>query len=577
MDNMAGGGANRGSYSGAVDSDERLLDAVRAAAARAQSAQRQVMQLQAYADSKVTNLQAAVEREHGLRLRTQAEVAILMLSMRELEASLSSHMRGWEAQNMSLLRQAQALRTLLSHSSRQQQEQMRDCGVMQARLTQVQADKEQLLLRCARLEAQRNALRREVREHIADRPFASPSCRRQEQAWQVHDSRAHAECMAGEALQIGLGRVGVQMARPRAAQAEQPWCAEAGCMEKDRGREKERRRPLVAAEVEMRFAAAERGALGLMPAHTAGAALAVAVTASDGPPSGEQTETGETAHRWQRWSRELQRAAAVRILRAQQVKAAAAGPARLPAVRDQASLLDGHHDALPVLGQHNRDLGAIRQLDFGLRKASARREVRASGGSDSTSARGRRPGCDTGGPAARCEAGDRHGTGAHCTSQPRGRDALAAGYMVGGDCGNGAPPGGVRDAGGWLGMLGGMVEQEAREAASEAVREAAAGCSAWSAEVDALTRQLARVESSLVEPHEHPSQPSWGSGAAAVPPARSGAINAAFTCVEAEIEQLQLALALATQYAEYTPVMQAQIARFSGSALADASSSVPAD
>jgi hypothetical protein len=64
---------------------------------------------------------------------------------------------------------------------------------------------------------------------------------------------------------------------------------------------------------------------------------------------------------------------------------------------------------------------------------------------------------------------------------------------------------------------------------------------------------------------------------AVAPPTRCGAIDAAFTCVEAEIEQLQLALALATQYAEYTPVMQAQIARFSGSARADASFSAVAD
>jgi hypothetical protein len=67
------------------------------------------------------------------------------------------------------------------------------------------------------------------------------------------------------------------------------------------------------------------------------------------------------------------------------------------------------------------------------------------------------------------------------------------------------------------------------------------------------------------------------SGSAAPPPARSGVIDAAFTCVEAEIEQLQLALALATQYAEYTPVMQAQIARFSVGALAEGCSSDAAE
>src|SRR6056297_2774590 len=188
MDSVVSGAASRASCSSAIDSDARLLDAVRAAAARAQSAQRQIKQLQSHADRKVTDLQAEVEREQRLRLHAQAEVTILLLSMRELEASFASHLQGSVAQNKSLLRQAQALRTVLSHSSRQQQEQMRDSGVMQARLTQLQSDQEQLLLRCARLEAQRNGLRREVRELRADR-LEVFSCHRQEQAWHVHHDR----------------------------------------------------------------------------------------------------------------------------------------------------------------------------------------------------------------------------------------------------------------------------------------------------------------------------------------------------------------------------------------------------
>lgn len=547
--------ASRAPCSSAADSDARLLDAVRAAAARAQSAQRQVMQLQAYADNKVTDLQAAVQAERRLRPRAEAEATILILSLRELEASFSSHLQGSRAQNKSLLRQAQALRTVLSHSSRQQQEQIRESGALQARLTQLQADKEQLFERCARLEAQRDALIREVRERSAHRPAAisSPSCRRQ--AWQVHDSRARAGYMTQEALQTGSGRASVQMAIPPAAHAQQSWGAEVGCTGQDKERDRERRRPLVTTQVEVLPVCAERAERGLTTVHKASAAFAVtAGTASDGRRLGKPSEKTRAlpASRWRHWARELQRSVAVRALRAQQARAAAVDSTRAPAARGQTSLLWGGQNALPVLGEHNRDLPAGGQVSSGPGKASARREVQASGGNGSTPARRRRPGRETEGVEDIFEAGS-------------------------GWCGKGAAPGGVQGGGNRLGMRGEAVEQGARDAASEAVREAAAGCSAWSAEVDALTLQLARVESSLIRQQQHPAHPSWMSGSAAPPPARSGVIDAAFTCVEAEIEQLQLALALATQYAEYTPVMQAQIARFSVGALAEGCSSDAAE
>lgn len=103
------------------------------------------------------------------------------------------------------------------------------------------------------------------------------------------------------------------------------------------------------------------------------------------------------------------------------------------------------------------------------------------------------------------------------------------------------------------------AEAEAREAA----HEAADGCTAWSLEAEAL-KELAR---GLV------SQQLLGKTTAALPSAsagrpphlRSGAIDATFTCVDAEVEQLQLALQLATHYAHYS-LMQAQSARFSSSA-----------
>ena len=87
-------------------------------------------------------------------------------------------------------------------------------------------------------------------------------------------------------------------------------------------------------------------------------------------------------------------------------------------------------------------------------------------------------------------------------------------------------------------------------------------------EVQGLREQLERVMArGASQPAERESGRADGADGTG-----GGAMGEAFSCVEGEIEQLELALQLATKYASLTPVLQAQSARLSSSRLSSSSS-----
>ena len=87
-------------------------------------------------------------------------------------------------------------------------------------------------------------------------------------------------------------------------------------------------------------------------------------------------------------------------------------------------------------------------------------------------------------------------------------------------------------------------------------------------EVQGLREQLERVMARFAsQPAERESGRADGADGTG-----GGAMGEAFSCVEGEIEQLELALQLATKYASLTPVLQAQSARLSSSRLSSSSS-----
>ncbi|EOD32886.1 hypothetical protein EMIHUDRAFT_112073 [Emiliania huxleyi CCMP1516] len=130
--------------------DGPLLDAVRAAAARAHAAQNDVSRLQEVADGKLARLQATHDAERALRRRAEAEVAVLGRCLRDAEAFHALREVQADVRAAKQAQQAQALRAVLEHQSR---------AGAHARVAKLEYEREQLLLRLARLEEQRSALR----------------------------------------------------------------------------------------------------------------------------------------------------------------------------------------------------------------------------------------------------------------------------------------------------------------------------------------------------------------------------------------------------------------------------------
>ncbi|EOD30767.1 hypothetical protein EMIHUDRAFT_113041 [Emiliania huxleyi CCMP1516] len=130
--------------------DGPLLDAVRAAAARAHAAQNDVSRLQEVADGKLARLQATHDAERALRRRAEAEVAVLGRCLRDAEAFHALREVQADVRAAKQAQQAQALRAVLEHQSR---------AGAHARVAKLEFEREQLLLRLARLEEQRSALR----------------------------------------------------------------------------------------------------------------------------------------------------------------------------------------------------------------------------------------------------------------------------------------------------------------------------------------------------------------------------------------------------------------------------------
>ena len=504
----------------------RMLQVVRAAAARAQAAQQQVMQLQAHADDKIEQLKRALVVERSMHVRAQAERDALVWSLRELEESrmselmrVGSKLERVGEQNKVLVQQSQGLRTVLSHQSRQQRVKMREVGTLQSRVAQLEGEKSLLLRRSSRLESQRAALKRQLRA-LVDPSLAA--------------ARSRNEPPRGQLTQIdqAVGRRVISTPQNEAIfepvtqspTMHRPQQHGVHPLERCSSRIEAKRHP--------------------PPRCAREASDEQVVTQSSHPSDGSELKGNDD-------ETTLSDAAIFKVtLKGLQTVGARQGfVSRGSLARQQqysdAAVLSEYND---LHWNHEPNVSRTCDRDAENRGNWQTRTQLLEAASRPHQTRSHRAPsvvvCDFGSSSdADHEVGTAHDAESRLPVEPfkMGLHACDESRLIS-----------VSDS----------SNEDLTAAAREAARLVAAGCTAWSAEVDDLRVQLAQLEARLQEQDQQPVQTaSTGPSTAPVRHVESG--DTAFTCVSAEIEQLQLALSLATKYAQYTPVMQAQSVRIS--------------
>jgi len=459
--------------------DGPLLDAVREAAARAHAAQNDVSRLQEVADGKLARLQAMHDAERALRRRAEAEVAVLGRCLRDAEAFHALREVQADVRAAKQAQQAQALRAVLEHQSRVAKEQRQEQAGAHARVAKLEFEREQLLLRLARLEEQRSALRSQQQQ--------------QQQLLQLQREQLQREQLQQQAVRPRLEHEHVPRAPAEAVAKEERLEAD-GC---------DGTASAVANVAELKVAELE-AALAL--ARGEAALLAQRCGAQQALPSGSAASTGEASE-------------------AEPAEAAEAAPAprcralgSRPGTAQQATRRPSAHSKAHSKGAVSAAVPA---------PPAPRGEGRRSSQPDPRLPSGRRP------------SGRRSGSSAAPALEASGP--------------GGAPPTALTPA-----LTEGGSCDSARSEVSLEVK----------GEVQGLREQLERVMARFAsQPAERESGRADGADGTG-----GGAMGEAFSCVEGEIEQLELALQLATKYASLTPVLQAQSARLSSSRLSSSSS-----